>query len=418
MKKKIAPPKSQSKSQSKSQPKSQSQNTHILTVSQRLEEAYGNLKQRMDGINSNLEETSEELFHKIYELNTLTNYLNTILAAISQGVLFIDFEGKITTYNSACEKILKIPSKKLLFSNFQKHFPDDYFGFSIQEAIKKKEGGKALVSIKNGEGNKREIEVDVVIVEETCKSSPLQGLLICLKDATEIRELERQAHRKSKMNELGEMVSVIAHELRNPLGGIKGFASLLERDLKDNPELAKMASYIVKGTENLNNLVTRALSYSRPQELQLKETNINHLLKETADLVRQDPSLKKRVEFKITLPEKEITGIVDRDRLKSALLNLIMNGFQATPEGGAVTVELQQKSDTFVICVKDTGIGITEENLKKIFSPFFTTRQEGNGLGLSEVHKTVQMHEGTIKVESVVDQGTEFTISLPLYEKF
>ena len=219
---------------------------------------------------------------------------------------------------------------------------------------------------------------------------------------------------EKKIDALAQDFALFAHEIRNPLGGIKGFAALLERDLKDQPKLHKLAKYIVDGTNDINRLISRVLDFSRPYDPILKLTNLKTLLEEVRENVLSDKSFKHNNQIKIVTTLKSLTATVDPQLLRSALLNLILNAIQAMPERGTVTLSLDTTEDDAVVRVTDTGIGIPSENIKKVFSPFFTTKIDGNGFGLSEVQKIVNSHLGTIDLDSEVGKGTTITIKIPI----
>jgi signal transduction histidine kinase len=217
------------------------------------------------------------------------------------------------------------------------------------------------------------------------------------------------------LKELGEMAAMVAHEIRNPLGGIKGFASLLERDLKQQPELAKMAGYIIEGTDTLNRLVNTILNYSRPIQPRLETTDLVALMHELVEHIQADPSFNPNIHIHIHAKKQPVAAPVDPAILKSAILNLLVNSIQAMPQGGQINLNVGKEKGDAIIQVTDTGTGIPEENMEKLFSPFFTTRSDGNGFGLAEVHKVVQAHAGTIEAISALGKGTTFTLKLPLH---
>jgi signal transduction histidine kinase len=395
-------------------------------ISERLEDAYASLKNRYKGLNAELEETHAKLINKFLELDLLTQYLDSILSNISQGVIVLNDEGEVTTYNAAAENILKVPRKKVLFHKFWDSFADGYLGFSIRAALKEKQCPKTLITkIEPPSSDSSDLEVDINLLarpsgEETDGTAPdntaqaMRGLIILVRDVTEYKKLQALAQRKSRMNELGEMASMVAHEIRNPLGGIKGFASLLERDLADRPALQKIASHITQGTDNLNELVTRVLNYAHPPLIQMKPTDVVHLLHELRKHLLTDESLCQNAHISLKCSEKSLFMPVDPYALHSCLLNLVLNALQAMPKGGDVTISLEKSPTHAILKVADTGIGIPKENLKKIFSPFFTTRPDGHGFGLSEAYKVIEAHEGTIEVNSIVNRGTTFLVKLPL----
>jgi PAS domain S-box-containing protein len=389
----------------------------------RLENAYASLKEQFNAVKHELELSNRTLQQKVNELDIISSYLNSILSNISQGILFIDLNGKITTYNPAAQRILGKTIDKVLFKNFWENFPDEIFGFSMKDALTSSQASGisfAQITLENGE--KRDLEIDISYVHnkpDTAKSfhaghSSVQGLVVLIRDITEILKLHVIANRTDRLKELGEMAAQVAHEIRNPLGGIKGYASLLKRDLKDNPELQQMAGYIVQGTDDLNSLVTRVLNYSRPIQPHLELTDIIELGKELVHHIQADATLNPDIKLQVLAQRKSINVHVDPLLLRGALLNLIVNSIQALPGGGKITLVFDVKEHQALILVSDTGLGIPKENLEKLYSPFFTTKEEGNGFGLAEVFKVVQAHNGSIEVESEVGRGTTFTIKIPM----
>jgi signal transduction histidine kinase len=210
------------------------------------------------------------------------------------------------------------------------------------------------------------------------------------------------------------MAAMVAHEIRNPLGGIKGFASLLERDLSDQPELAHMANAIVEGTDDLNRLVSHVLNYTRTYQLHFESLDIFHILAEIRDLLLADPSLNFNLKINIDSALSSLFIPLDAYLIRSALLNLFVNAIQAMPNGGVITIRVSSAGKEAMIEIQDTGIGIEEELIEKIFTPFFTTKQDGNGFGLAETHKVILAHNGEIDVASKLGEGTTFKIKLPL----
>lgn len=382
---------------------------------ERLDNAYGELSQQFRQVNQKLEDTNARLANKVQELHVLTSYLDNILSHMAQGLLFIDLEGNVTTYNQSAEEILGKPRSQVLFQNFLEQFPDKLLGYSLKDALKKKSAPKtSYATLDFPDGARKVLEIEnTFLLEKPTISQALdftQGIIVLIRDITQLRQLQIQASRHDRLTALGEMAAQVAHEIRNPLGGIKGFASLLERDLSNDPDKVRLAKYIVEGADTLDRLVAQVLNYSRPFNLNFKEEDLGKLLKEW-----KESMTSTNHKLTLNIPSKEtIQLLLDKGLLKLAMTNLANNAFQAMDKGGTLTVDLIQEDPHAVIHIKDTGHGIPQEHLKKLFSPFFTTKADGNGLGLAEVHKVVQAHGGEITVESEVGKWTLFTIKLPL----
>lgn len=390
-----------------------------------LESAYVALKEQFETVNRQLQETNTRLKEKVLELDITTDYLENILSNMSQGLLFIGSNGKVTTYNNSAESLLGIERSQVIFHDFSAVFGDHFFGFSIKQALESADAPKIVfVSLPANEKRpvNRELEVETSFVLKNNyqkiqqNNSPLDvsmGLIFLIRDVTEIRRLQTVAERNDRLKELGEMAAMVAHEIRNPLGGIKGFASLLMRDLKDFPQLQEMASYIVQGTDSLNRLVTNILNYSRPLQMELHSIDLVALIQELVQHVRMDSIVKDNTKIIFQAPEHPIFGQVDSQLFKSVLLNLVVNSIHAMPNGGEIILSIKVENRHISIQIEDTGEGISKTNMEKIFRPFFTTKPQGHGFGLAEAHRIVQAHNGEISVNSEVNKGTIFKIKIP-----
>jgi signal transduction histidine kinase len=259
---------------------------------------------------------------------------------------------------------------------------------------------------------KKEVEISTSFVFDGPKL--YQGLIVVARDISEKQKLQAIANRNDRMKELGEMAATIAHEIRNPLGGIRGYASLLYRDLQESRHLQEMAGSIVDGTRSLEKVVTTVLQYAKPVQIQLQTAEMGAYLKKIGKFIKMDPAFPENVKFEMHIPDAPLLAPFDPEALKSALLNLLFNAFQAMPLGGLLTLSLLKREGTCQIVISDTGTGMDEEQQKHLFSPFFTTKQKGNGLGLAETQKIIQAHFGSIEVRSQQGKGTMFTLSLPL----
>jgi PAS domain S-box-containing protein len=378
----------------------------------RLKEASAKLQQRLQTVNQELAQAHRSLVQKVAELNRVTHYLDNILQNISQGIVFIDLDGIVTTLNDTASRLLGVAAQEVLFKSVWTRFPDDLFGFSLREALRFNLAQRLIYKTIQQGTEAKELEISTTFIFEGPKT--YHGLIILLRDITEMQRLQRTASRNDRMKELGEMAATVAHEIRNPLGGIRGYATLLYRDLADQKNLQEMAGFVIEGTKSLEALVTTILSYARPIQIQPQSLEMGAFLKQLGKFVRVDPAYPSSVKLEIHIPQDPILAPFDPQALKSALLNLIYNAFQAMPQGGLLTISLLQLDNHCQIAVTDTGIGIDANQLNQLFSPFFTTKQKGTGLGLVEAQKIVQAHGGQLDVRSQIGRGSTFTIILPL----
>lgn len=327
----------------------------------------------------------------------------TLTDNLLQGIIRIRYhDGLITAFNAKACNMLSLKKEDILNTHFLKHLTDSFFGFSIQKALNEK--------IFNSFAKNPYINQNMQNFEVSCCFGR-DSLIINIQDLNEDKANKR-------LKDLGSMTAMLAHEIRNPLGGIKGFASLLRKDLEKMPHMRQMAELIIDGTDNLNNLVTHILNFAHPLKMKFIEVNLIEMALKLKKSIEVDEKLQnqlknQKINFQIKSLKKSICLAADAELLRSCLFNLIINAIQAMPMGGNLTLLLDENEQHVIIEVIDEGIGISEENLKKIFSAFFTTKEDGNGFGLLEVNKVVQAHKGTIEVNSKVNSGTTFTIKIP-----
>jgi len=357
-----------------------------------------------------LKNTEAAYDQKVETLKHTTSYLNKILKNIRQGIIFINTEGVITTFNNEAEKILE---KSCLEDKvYWNHFSDDFFGFSVSDSLKYGLSYNINFLYLN---HIKEIEVATKFVYSEEKQQ--QGLVLLLRDITEVEKLKKQKNRHDRLNELGKMAATVAHEIKNPLGAIRGYASLLSKDLEDSGKLKEKADYILEATRSLERVVNSILHYSRPLQVEKSTYDLCKIIKELVRSIKIDTSFSTDVEIVVHLPIKSLEVLIDQDLIRLCLLNILANAYQAIEDKGQVEICLLQRNDGCVLSISDTGKGMSEKQMEHIFSPFFTTKQEGNGLGLSEAFRIIQEHKGTIDVSSKVGVGSTFNIYLPLKEK-
>jgi signal transduction histidine kinase len=227
------------------------------------------------------------------------------------------------------------------------------------------------------------------------------GALCLLTDITEVTELREQVALKNNLESLGEMSAGLAHEFKNAIATLQGYAQLLQSlELNDKAQVA--AGSLLNEVRNLSSMVTAFLNFARPQPLQLEEVSLSELIRDCADelrlksIINVDPSLAVRA---------------DERMLRLALLNLMRNGAEANPDGD-VFVSAAREDGAVVIQVRDTGPGIAPADLQKIFIPFFTTKAKGHGIGLALTHRIITQHGGTLSAANSPDGGALFTIKL------
>lgn len=229
--------------------------------------------------------------------------------------------------------------------------------------------------------------------------------------------IEEQLRRAERLSTLGEMAAVLAHEIRNPLGSIRGTAEILRDDYQPGNPKYEFIEIQIKETDRLNHVVEDFLRMARPQAVEMRRCSLREELEMIVTLTGSDAKERR---IKLVLEPFKGDALVrgDGEKLRQAFLNIIMNGLQATPADGSVTISHRQTASGealyYEICFKDSGPGIDEETLQHIFEPFFTTKRDGTGLGLAITKKIIEGHGGTLEVKSGIGAGTEVIVQLPV----
>ncbi len=224
--------------------------------------------------------------------------------------------------------------------------------------------------------------------------------------------IEEQLRRSEKLSTLGEMAAVLAHEIRNPLGSIRGTAEILRDDFRPGDPKHEFIEIQIKETERLNHVVEDFLRLARPQAAEMRRCSLREEL-ETIVTLTANEARQRGVLLAFELPNDELAISGDGEKLRQAFLNIVLNALQATPAGGSVTITAERTAGGCKTSFRDTGPGIDDETKKHIFEPFFTTKPDGTGLGLAVTRKIIEAHQGTLTVESEAGKGTIVTVSLP-----
>jgi two-component system sensor histidine kinase HydH len=243
------------------------------------------------------------------------------------------------------------------------------------------------------------------------------GTIILCRDLTEVQSLKRELETSRRLASLGRLAAGVAHEIRNPLSSIKGFATYFKERYRDNPDDQKTSEIMIQEVDRLNRVITQLLEFARPPVIQKKRASLQSLIQHSLKMIERQGSAKGiQVLSHLSTDVRELD--LDPDGINQVLLNLYLNAIEAMERGGTLTVSLyrEERSPWVKIMVSDTGTGISKEDLEHVFDPYFTTKQTGTGLGLAIVHKIIEAHGGEVRVESEIGRGTAVSVLLPVKE--
>ncbi len=366
-----------------------------------LQQSYQTLTSRLEHLDVELADRNEALSLNLRANEELREHLTAIVESLSTGLLVMDTEGAITRCNQAGEQFLGLKRGQII-------------GRSLALCLKEAELDGDVYPLTTQQG------AAVALSHRVLQNSEGRhaGSLLLIQDVTAVRELEDRLQRRNRLAAMGEMVGRIAHEIRNPLGSIELFASMLRRDLSGAPALQGYAEHISSSVHMMNRLLTNLLIYTKP-DCSHGEWHETEALMLDALTLAAHAVANTRIDIRLEVDPLASRMWCDAGQMKQVLLNLILNSIHAMPGSGTLTLsatlteEQAPGGPALRLSVSDTGVGIAAAQRSKIFDPFFTTRDEGTGLGLAIVHAIVEAHRGRIDVASVEGRGTTLTIVLP-----
>lgn len=253
--------------------------------------------------------------------------------------------------------------------------------------------------------------VDATIVPFMDAAGEVEQFISIRYDITERKETEERLHRQDKLAAIGQLAAGVAHEIRNPLTSMKGYAEFLEMEETDEDRREYLA-IILDEIDRVDHIVEEFLMLAKPQTVHLKRENMIPLMEEVISLFELE-GRKQNISFTLKANPPELYANCDKNRLKQVLVNFVKNAMEAMPDGGLIELEAGMADGEIKLSIRDQGSGITEEKLKKLGQPFFTTKKNGNGLGLMVSFKIIESHHGRVLADSVPGKGTVFSILLP-----
>ena len=355
------------------------------------------------------------------ELIETKNFLESIVEKAGDAISVVDLEGKVLYWNEGAEKIYGYKKEEVLGKKLSQFlYPRDEQSRAEEEKLMGKwmmqvKEGKVVpnVEVKRQTKEGREIIINMTISPLKDAEGKIIGASRICKDITHLKKAEERLVLAERLSSLGELTAGVAHELRNPLAGIKINTQILSRK-KDLPEMEKkLLSSTQEGIEKIQKIVDDMLHFAKPKASHFEEEEINEVVEESLAILQT--KLKKG---NITSVFERGQGLprlrIDIHQIQQVLINLMLNSIQAMEKGGTLTIRTFPENEGGVgVELRDTGVGIPKSHLKKIFDPFFTTKSEGTGLGLSISLKILEKHGASIDVISEIDEGSAFTIHFP-----
>ncbi|MBI3037763.1 hypothetical protein HYY75_01745, partial [bacterium] len=375
----------------------------------------------------------------------MKDYVRSILDSVDSGLATLDVRGRLVTANAAFPRILDLPKSPSTSSIREVliPIPDDSFIESFEGMVLKSSAdfqADPNILAKNRKvrtlhryelplhslGNEHRILQ--LRVHPLISGDSLLGTVLVIDDLTSLKQIERRMFETEKWVSLGRLAASVAHEIRNPLVAIRSLVEMIGEEVTG--ELVNHVKVVLGEVHRLNSVVEQLLQVSKPEKTEFREASIEEILDELLLLIRHE-AVRQKVTIKKVGPGLKIIAKIDPEKIKQAFLNIILNGIQAMPNGGTITILLRESQFPLegnggivqnsrngtkkwvVVEFIDEGDGIAPENLSRIFDPFFTTKPRGTGLGLAISKKIVDIHNGLITIDSQKGIGTCVRISLP-----
>jgi two-component system sensor histidine kinase HydH len=348
-------------------------------------------------------------------LNRVQAFTGLLISRLPVGIIATDQKGKIRTFNSTAAAMTGRSVASVRSNNPEAVLPAKVARFfDLQD--QKDEITDRDVILTGADNVQYSLHLSSLPVYN--QYSDFMGRVLLMYDLSELKRLEKEMQRHDRLVALGKMAAGVAHEVRNPLSSIKGFATLLGSRFKDGSHEHEAAGLLVQEAERLNRSITELLNYARPTALHKTEVNLAAIVEFSLKLISGDA---QALGVKITKHiEPDLPVItVDKDKINQVLLNLYLNALQAmensaSPKELKVAVHRAEEGGMLVVEVRDTGSGIPQEDLDKVLDPYFTTKPEGTGLGLALAYKIIDEHKGTIRFASNEGEWTTVSVSLPI----
>jgi len=364
----------------------------------------------------------EEVIYRLtQELEDVKNFMESIIQSIGSGIIITEMNDTVTYMNKAGERILGYSKDEVIGKPFS------LFGLKEKQSVMHSllDNPDDLDTRKEGwmrRKDKVEFPVGFTINNHLSIRGETLGKIVIFRDMTNVFKIQEEILRMDRLVSLGKLASGIAHELRNPLAGIKTTAQALGEEMSKEDSRREYLNRITKEIDRLNELLKTFFSFAKPQKLNLVDCHIKDIINEIIPFLFKEIA-DQGIRF-VEIYHPQLPKIkVDKNQMYQVFLNLFLNAIQSMPNGGELKIEVNPtisysqdgpRQDFIKVVIADTGRGIPPQIIHRIFDPFFTTKPKGIGLGLSITYQIIKKHGGTIKVESKLEKGTSFVINLPV----
>ncbi|BCO09027.1 hypothetical protein GF1_14030 [Desulfolithobacter dissulfuricans] len=350
-------------------------------------------------------------------LQEIQAFTSLLIARLPVGIIATDSKGRVSTWNQAAAAMIGREERETKDKRPGDVLPRELASFFCREV---RDGHCASQVRQDGEIRLRINDKEVVLFCSRImifdNENRYTGQVLLLTDLTMLKMLEQEMRENERLAAVGRMAAGVAHEVRNPLSSVKGLALLLKGKFREGSREKETADLLIKEVERMNRTISELLSFARPMPPQTRPVDLQELLAKIMRLMEHDIT-SSGIEATFEAPDGLKTVAGDPDRLQQVFINIFLNAVQAMPDGGNLSVRAETGDDgaTVQVTVRDTGCGMDSATLQQVFYPYFTTKDQGTGIGLAISQKIMADHGGTIQIRSVPGQGTEVIVELPVF---
>lgn len=367
---------------------------------------YGAVNTKIDRLGRQIRDVKE-----VFSL--LKENLDQIMSTLQDGLILFTRDGRIVLVSASAERFVGRPRGEMLGYTVEQVFDDStrlgqivLDAFALRQAVSPRE-----IELERG----RRIQIGLDFIAERGEQL---GALLTMRDAESVRKIENEIELSRRLAAIGRLTSGVAHEVKNPINSIVVHLEVLkEKLLHIDPDTKRHMDVINSEIHRLDRVVKTLVDFTRPVELKLAEIDLREIVEDVVELSSPEAG-RQGVNIEKQIDAEPLIVRVDADLIKQGLLNVILNGVQAMPNGGPLMVSADRVGQTARIVVQDRGVGIPPEVRDKIFNLYFTTKKSGSGIGLAMTYRVLQLHNGALDFESKPGEGTSFRLLLPMVEEY
>lgn len=358
----------------------------------------------------------QKLQDKLFQISELEEKYRNLIEGAGDIIFSLDQYGKFSYHNSMLENKLEYETSELFGQLFSAILPPeetDKVNKNIKSILRGAKKTTFITEFVKKNGNRINFEVNLTPIFKKEETIGVQGIA---RDITERLHLEKRLRRSEKLASMAELASIIAHEIRNPLGAVTNSIGLLKNNLALDPTQQKLMRIVIEETNRIKSIINEFLMFSRLKQSHFIECQITPIMQETLLLLKEDeryhPGIQIKDHYQTNLPNVWI----DPDQIRQVFWNLLINAIEAMPGKGCLEVRINKygnaETEGVTVEIADTGTGIDRTELNKIFEPFYTTKKDGSGLGLPVVQQVIETHGGSIDIDSQKGKGSKIILFL------